>query len=120
MYPKYGDTATGQDEDEEASDEPADDDLRWAITDAHREAKSANENRKLNGMLEDHTTRKRLISGAPVLPISGAPRCATTITPLLTVGWKSGWQDGSGCVEFCIGEWQDGVGDVQARGAAFQ
>jgi hypothetical protein len=45
MYPKYGDTAmrededeeTGETEDEETSDEPADD-LRRAIIDAHKEA----------------------------------------------------------------------------------
>ena len=62
MYPNYGDTATGHDEDEEAGeaedeealDEPADDDLPRAIADAHREAESANEKRKLKGMLEDH------------------------------------------------------------------
>jgi hypothetical protein len=53
MYPEYGDTATGEDEDEEASDEPTDD-LRRAIVDAHREAESVNEKRKLKGMLEDH------------------------------------------------------------------
>jgi hypothetical protein len=61
MYPEYGDTTTGEgevegtgeDEDEEASDEP-DDDLRRAIVDAHREAKSVNEKRKLKGILEDH------------------------------------------------------------------
>ncbi|KAK1625993.1 hypothetical protein QYE76_000308 [Lolium multiflorum] len=58
MYPNYGDTATGHDEDEEAgggedeelSDEPVDDDLRRAI-DAHRDE---NEKRKLKGMLDDH------------------------------------------------------------------
>jgi hypothetical protein len=61
MYPKYGDTTTGEAEaegtgeaeDEEASDEP-DDDLRRAIVDAHRKAESVNEKRKLKGMLEDH------------------------------------------------------------------
>jgi hypothetical protein len=61
MYPEYGDTAmgeakdegTGEAEDEEASDEPADD-LHRAIVDAHREAESVNEKRKLKGMLEDH------------------------------------------------------------------
>jgi hypothetical protein len=61
MYPEYGDTATGEAEaegtgeaeDEEVSDEP-DDDLRRAIVDAHREAKSVNEKWKLKGMLEDH------------------------------------------------------------------
>jgi hypothetical protein len=61
MYPEYGDTATGEAEDEgtreaedeEASDEPADF-LRWAIVDAHREAESVNEKWKLKGMLEDH------------------------------------------------------------------
>jgi hypothetical protein len=59
MYPQYGDTATGEAEgtgeaeDEDASDEPADD-LRRAIVDAHTEAESVNEKRKLKGMLEDH------------------------------------------------------------------
>jgi hypothetical protein len=61
MYPKYGDTAMGEAEDketveakdEEASYEPIDD-LRRAIVDAHREAESVNEKRKLKGMLEDH------------------------------------------------------------------
>ncbi|KAK1641999.1 hypothetical protein QYE76_059804 [Lolium multiflorum] len=63
MYPNYGDTATGhdedeeagggEDEDEEASDEPIDDDLRRAIADAHREAETENEKRKLKGMLDD-------------------------------------------------------------------
>jgi hypothetical protein len=53
MYPEYGDTATGEAEDEEASDETPDD-LHWAIVDAHREAESVNEKRKLKGMLEDH------------------------------------------------------------------
>jgi hypothetical protein len=61
IYPEYSDTATGEAEDEEtgeaeneeASDEPAND-LRRAIVDAHREAESVNEKRKLKGMLEDH------------------------------------------------------------------
>jgi hypothetical protein len=61
MYPEYGDTTTGkakaegtgEAEDEEASDELADD-LCRAIVDAHREAESVNEKRKLKGMLEDH------------------------------------------------------------------
>jgi hypothetical protein len=61
MYPEYGDTTTreaedeetGEAEDEEASDEPADD-FHWAIVDAHREAESVNEKRKLKGMLEDY------------------------------------------------------------------
>jgi hypothetical protein len=61
MYPEYGDTVTGEAEaegigeaeDEEVSDEP-DDDLRHTIIDAHREAASVNEKRKLKGMLEDH------------------------------------------------------------------
>jgi hypothetical protein len=61
MYPEYGDIATGkaeaegtrEAEDEEASDELAGD-LRRAIVDAHREAESVNERRKLKGMLEDH------------------------------------------------------------------
>jgi hypothetical protein len=60
MYPKYGDTAmgeaedegTGEAKDEEASDKPADD-LRRAIVDAHSDAESVNEKRKLKGMLED-------------------------------------------------------------------
>jgi hypothetical protein len=60
-YPEYSDTTmweaeaerTGEAEDEETSDEPADD-LCRAIVDAHREAESINEKRKLNGMLEDH------------------------------------------------------------------
>jgi hypothetical protein len=48
--------------------------------------------------------------------------CVTSVVGVWVclVGWKSGWQAGSGCVAFCFGEWQDGVGDVQARGAAFQ
>ncbi|KAK1645169.1 hypothetical protein QYE76_062974 [Lolium multiflorum] len=63
MYPNYGDTATGHDEDEEAgggdqdeeaSDEPVDDDLRRAIADAQRDAETENEKRKLKGMLDDH------------------------------------------------------------------
>jgi hypothetical protein len=62
MYPEYGDTAMGEAEDEEigeaedeeALDDPADD-LCRAIVDAHREAESVNEKRKLKGMLEDHT-----------------------------------------------------------------
>ncbi|KAK1677171.1 hypothetical protein QYE76_038019 [Lolium multiflorum] len=62
MYPNYGDTATGYDEDEEAggaedkeaSDEPVDNDLHRAIADAYREAETENEKRKLKGMLEDH------------------------------------------------------------------
>ncbi|KAK1613588.1 hypothetical protein QYE76_019105 [Lolium multiflorum] len=61
-YPNYGDTATGHEEDEEAgggedeeaSDVPIDDDLRRAIVDAHREAETENEKRKLKGMLDDH------------------------------------------------------------------
>jgi hypothetical protein len=64
MYPEYGDTATweakaegtGEAKDEEASDEPADD-LHRAIIDAHREAESVNEKRKLKGMFEDHKKR---------------------------------------------------------------
>jgi hypothetical protein len=54
MYPEYGDAAIGEAEDEgigeakdeEASHEPADD-LRRAIIDAHIEAESVNEKRKL-------------------------------------------------------------------------
>ncbi|KAK1686541.1 hypothetical protein QYE76_047389 [Lolium multiflorum] len=46
--------AGGGDQDEEASDEPVDDDLRRAIADAHRDAETENEKRKLKGMLDDH------------------------------------------------------------------
>src|SRR5664279_2454257 len=53
MFPEYGDTATGEAEDEEASDEPADD-LRRAIVDAQRECESDKEKLKLERMLEDH------------------------------------------------------------------
>ena len=54
-FPEYGDTATGEAEDEEALDEPMlDDDLRRAIVDSHRECGSANEKLKLERMLEDH------------------------------------------------------------------
>jgi hypothetical protein len=62
MYAEYGDTATGEAEDEEtreaeekeASVEPTDD-LCRAIVDAQREEESVNKKRKLKGMLEDHT-----------------------------------------------------------------
>jgi hypothetical protein len=69
MYPEYSDTAageagaegTGEAEDEEASDVPADD-LHRAIVDAHREAESENEKRKLRGMLEDHKKSRTQIA----------------------------------------------------------
>jgi hypothetical protein len=69
MYPKYGDTATGEAkaegtgeaEDEEASDEP-NDDLRRTIVDAHREAESVNKKQKLKGMLDDHKKSCTLIA----------------------------------------------------------
>ncbi|KAK1645756.1 hypothetical protein QYE76_063561 [Lolium multiflorum] len=70
MYPKYGDTGTGQAEDEEAGeakDEEASyelgDDLRRSIPDAHREPESANEKRKLKGMLEDHQKKGQTKKG---------------------------------------------------------
>ena len=56
MYPEYGDTATGGDEDQEAPDEPADDDLGRAITDAQEECETEKEKEKLEQMLKDHKT----------------------------------------------------------------
>ena len=53
MYPEYGDTATWEAEDQEASDEPADD-LGRAIADARRECGTDNERSKFARMLEDH------------------------------------------------------------------
>ena len=53
MFPEYGDTATGEAEDQEASYEPADD-LHRAIVDAQRECESEKEKLKLERMLEDH------------------------------------------------------------------
>ena len=53
MFPEYGDTATGEAEDQQASDEPADD-LHRAIVDAQRECESEKEKLKLKRMLEDH------------------------------------------------------------------
>src|SRR3954464_5304309 len=56
MYPKYDDTATGVDnEDQEAVDGPADDDLGRAITDAKEERETEKE-KKLDQMLKDHKT----------------------------------------------------------------
>ena len=49
MFPEYGDTATGEAEDQEASD-----DLHRAIVDAQRECESEKEKLKLERMLEDH------------------------------------------------------------------
>ena len=53
LYPEYGDTATGEAEDQEASDEPADD-LGRAIADARRDCGTENERSKFACMLEDH------------------------------------------------------------------
>ena len=53
MFPKYGDTATGEAEDQEASDEPVDD-LGRAIADAKRDCETENERLKFARMLEDH------------------------------------------------------------------
>ena len=51
-FPEYGDTATGEAE-EEASDEPADD-LSRVIADAKRDCESEKERLNLEQMLEDH------------------------------------------------------------------
>ena len=53
MIPEYGDTATGEAEDQEASDELADD-LGRAIADARRDCGTDNERSKFARMLEDH------------------------------------------------------------------
>ena len=53
MFPEYGDTATGETEDKEASDEPADD-LGQAIADARRDCETEKERLNFNQMLEDH------------------------------------------------------------------
>ena len=53
MYPAYGDTATGEAENQEASDEPADD-LGCAIVDAWRDCGTDNKRSKFARMLEDH------------------------------------------------------------------
>ena len=48
MYPEYNDTAMGVDnEDQEAVDGPADDDLGQAITDAKEECETEKEKEKL-------------------------------------------------------------------------
>ena len=57
MYPEYDDAATGVDnEDQEAADGPADDDLGRAITDAKEECETEKEKEKLEQMLKDHKT----------------------------------------------------------------
>ena len=57
MYPGYDDTAMGVDnEDQEAADGPADDDLGRAITDAKEECETEKEKEKLEQMLKDHKT----------------------------------------------------------------
>src|SRR3990170_4235477 len=53
MFPEYGDTATGEAEDQEAPDVPADD-LRRVIVDVQRECESEKEKLKFERMLEDH------------------------------------------------------------------
>ena len=53
MFPKYGDTATGEAEDQEASDEPADD-LDQVIADAKRDCETEKERLWFEQMLEDH------------------------------------------------------------------
>ena len=54
MFPEYGDTATGEPDDQEAPDDVPDDDLRRVIVDAKRECKSEKEKLKFDRMLEDH------------------------------------------------------------------
>ena len=57
-YPReYGDTATGEAEDQEAPDDVPDDDLRRVIVDAQRECESEKEKLKFDRMLEDHKKR---------------------------------------------------------------
>ena len=53
MFPEYGDTATGEVEDQQAPDEPADD-LGRVIVDAHSNCESEKERLKLERMLEDY------------------------------------------------------------------
>ena len=53
MFPEYGDTVTGEAEDQEAPVVP-DDDLRRIIVDAQRGCESEREKLKFNRMLEDH------------------------------------------------------------------
>ena len=57
MYPEYGDTATGEAEDEEAPSPERADDFRQAIFNAQREAETVKEKEKLERMLEDHTKK---------------------------------------------------------------
>ena len=52
-FPEYDGTTMGEEAEEEASDEPADD-LGRAIVDAQRNYESENERLKLERMLEDH------------------------------------------------------------------
>jgi hypothetical protein len=53
MFPEYGDTATGEAGDQEASDEPVDD-LGRAIADAKRDCETEKERLKFEQILEDH------------------------------------------------------------------
>ena len=53
MFLEYGDTSTGEAEDQEAPDVP-DDDLRRVIVDAQRWCESEREKLKFDRMLEDH------------------------------------------------------------------
>ena len=55
MFPEYGDSATGEAEDEDAPpDDECADDLRWAIDDLRRESESDIEKLKLDRLLKDH------------------------------------------------------------------
>ena len=53
MFPEYSFTATGEAEDQEASDEPTND-LGLAIADARRDYETEKERLKFDQMLEDH------------------------------------------------------------------
>ena len=53
MYPEHDDTATGEAEDQEAPDVPADD-IRRVIVDGQRACVNKKEKLKLQSMLEDH------------------------------------------------------------------
>jgi hypothetical protein len=52
MFLEYGDTATGESENPETSDKPADD-LGWAIVDAKRDCETENERLKFEQILKD-------------------------------------------------------------------